>query len=258
MRILLVNGNTTTAMTDTLAAVAREAAAPGTEIAAATGTIGAAVVSHRAEDAIAGHATLKAIADHGEAFDGVLIGVSTDPALGAARALLPVPVVGMTEAALLTACMLGGRFGLVTFSRASAPGYREAVERYGLLGRMAGLRTIDVPLAEAFAQREKLTEAIVETADALIETDGAEVLILAGAAAAGLPAGLQPHVPVPLLDGIVCGVRLTEAMIRLGAPKPARGSYAPPAANRYAGLDEATARLLREPSAPSATPIASA
>ena len=255
MRILLVNGNTTTAMTDTLVAVAREAAAPGTEVAAATGTIGATVVSHRAEDAIAAHATLKAIADHGEAFDGVLIGVSTDPALGAARALLPVPVVGMTEAALLTACMLGGRFGLVTFSRASAPGYREAVERYGLLGRMAGLRTIDVPLAEAFAKREKLTEAIVETADALIETDGAEVLILAGAAAAGLPAGLQPHVPVPLLDGIVCGVRLTEAMIRLGAPKPARGSYAPPAGNRYTGLDEATARLLRESSA--ATPAAS-
>lgn len=251
MRILLVNGNTTTAMTDTLLAVAREAAAPGTEMAAATGTLGAAIVSHRAEDALAGHAVLKAIADHEEAFDGVLIGVSTDPALGAARALLPVPVIGMTEAALLTACLLGGRFGLVTFSRASAPGYRETVERYGLASRLAGLRTIDVSLAEAFAQREKLTAAIVATADALFETDGAEVLILAGAAAAGLPAVLQPHVPVPLLDGIVCGVRLTEAMIRLGAPKPVRGSYAPPSGNRYTGLDEATARLLREHSAAS-------
>ena len=72
------------------------------------------------------------------------------------------------------------------------------------------------------------------------------MLILCGAAAAGLPAMLQPHVPVPLLDGIVCGVRLTEAMIRLGAPKPSRGSYAPPAGNRYIGLDESTARLLRE------------
>ncbi len=249
MRILLVNGNTTAAMTQTLVATAREAAAPGTEIAAATGSIGAAVVSHRAEEAIAGHAIVKAVADHDGAFDGVLIGVSTDPALGALRALLPVPVVGMTEAALLTACMLGGRFGLVTFSRASAPGYRETVERYGLASRLAGLGTIDIPLAEAYAKREKLTEAIVEAADALIDRNGAEVLILAGAAAAGLPARLQPHVPVPLLDGIVCGVRLTEAMIRLGASKPSRGSYAPPAENRYVGLDEATARLLRESSA---------
>ena len=245
MRILLVNGNTTTAITETLVATAREAAAPGTEIAAATATMGAAIVSHRAEEAIAGHAILKAIADHEEPCDGVLIGVSTDPALGAARALLPVPVVGMTEAALFTACMLGGRFGLVTFSLASAPGYREAVERYGLAGRLAGLRTIDIPLAEAYAKREKLEDAIVEVADALIESDGAEVLILAGAAAAGLPALLQPHVPVPLLDGIVCGVRMTEAMIRLGAPKSARGSYAPPTENRYTGLDEPTARLLR-------------
>ena len=245
MRILLVNANTTAAMTETLVATARRAAAPGTEIAGATGTIGGAIVSHRAEEAIAEHATLKAIADHEDPFDGVLIGVSTDPALGAARALLPVPVVGMTEAALLTACMLGGRFGLITFSLASAPGYREAVERYGLASRLAGLGTIDIPLAEAYAKREALTDAIVETADALIESEGAEVLILCGAAAAGLPAGLQPHVPVPLLDGIVCGVRLTEAMIRLGAPKPSRGSHAPPAGNRYVGLDDATARLLR-------------
>ena len=108
MRILLVNGNTTTAMTETLVATARQAAAPGTEIAGATGTIGGEIVTHRAEEAIAEHATLKAIADHEDPFDGVLIGVSTDPALGAARALVPVPVVGMTEAALLTACMLGG------------------------------------------------------------------------------------------------------------------------------------------------------
>ena len=246
MRILLVNGNTNSAMTETLVVTARDAAAPGTEIAAATADFGAGIVSHRAEEAIAGHAILKAIANHEGDFDGVLIGVSTDPALGALRALLATPVVGMTEAALLTACMLGARFGLVTFSLASAPGYREAVERYGLTGRLAGMRTIDVPLAQAFAEREKLTEAIVGAADALIETDGAEVLILAGAAAAGLPAGLQPHVPVPLLDGIVCGVRLTEAMIRLGAPKPSRGSHAPPAANRYTGLDEATERLLRK------------
>ena len=250
MRILLVNGNTTTTMTDTLVATARRAAAPGTEVAPATATIGAAIVSHRAEEAIAGHAILKAIADHEDTFDGVLIGVSTDPALGAARALLTVPVVGMTEAALLTACMLGGRFGLITFSLASAPGYREAVERYGLASRLAGLRTIDMPLAEAYAKREELADAIVEVADALVGTDGAEVLILAGAAAAGLPAILQPHVPVPLLDGIVCGVRLTEAMIRLGAAKPSRGSYAPPAENRYVGLDDATTRLLRESSAP--------
>ena len=246
MRILLVNGNTTAAMTETLVATARGAAAPGTEVASATGTIGAAIVSHRAEEAIAGYAILKAIADHDDPFDGVLIGVSTDPALGAARALLRVPVVGMTEAALLTACMLGGRFGLITFSRAAAPGYRETVERHGLASRLAGLRTIDIPLAEAYAGREKLTEAIVEVGNVLVETDGAEVLILAGAAAAGMPARLQPYLPVPLLDGIVCGVRLTEAVIRLGFPKPSRGSYAPPEGNRYVGIDEATTRLLRQ------------
>ncbi len=245
MRLLLVNGNTTAAVTETLTAVARQAAGPGTEIVAATGSFGAALISHRAEEAIAEHAVLQAIAEHQEGCDGVLIGVSTDTALAAARALLAAPVVGMTEAALLTACMLGGRFGLVTFNAAAVPLYREVVERHGLSSRLAGFGTIDISFADAYAQRETLSAAIIESARSLIEAKGAEVLILAGAATAGLPAMLQARLPVPLLDGIVCGVLLTEAMVRLGAPKPSKGSYAPPAENRITGLDGPLADLLK-------------
>lgn len=244
MRILLVNGNTTEAVTETLCTVARKAAGPGTEIAPATGSFGAALISHRAEAAVAEHAVLQAIAAHHEGCDGVLIGVSTDPALAAARALLPLPVVGMTEAALLTACMLGGRFGLVTFNSAAVPLYREVVERHGLASRLAGFGTIDLSFADAYAQREALSEAIIEIAHELIENERAEVLILAGAATAGLPAILQDQVPVPLLDGIVCGVLLTESLVRLGVPTPRKGSYAAPADNTITGLDGPLADLL--------------
>lgn len=246
MRILLVNGNTTAAVTETLAEVARAAASPGTEIVAATAAMGAALIAHRAEDAIAEHAVLEAIAEQGDGYDGVLIGVSTDTGLRAARALLAVPVVGMTEAALLTACMLGGRFGLITFNPVSTAPYREVVECHGLAGRLAGLRTIDMTFDQAYGRRDQLDKPILDTAEALLREDGAEVLILAGAATAGLAARLQALVPVPLLDGIVCGVLLTEALVRLAAPKPTRGSYAPPRPNQVAGLSPALTGLLKE------------
>lgn len=245
MRILLVNGNTSDEVTETLTEVARDTAGADTEIVSVTGAFGARLIGHRAEAAIAEHAVLDAIAEHAEGCDGVLIGVSVDTALRAARALLPVPVVGMTEAALLTACMLGGRFGLITFSAASTAPYREVVESYGLASRLAGIRTIDVSFAEAYGNPKAMEGMIIEAAEASVGEDGAEVLILAGAATAGLPKRLQARVPVPLLDGIVCGVLLTEALVRLGAPAPTRGSYALPPGNQVTGLGAALADRLK-------------
>ncbi len=52
--------------------------------------------------------------------DAVVIGVSFDVGLRALRELMDVPVVGMTEAACLVACTLGGPFGIVTYGERSA------------------------------------------------------------------------------------------------------------------------------------------
>ena len=244
-RILLVNGNTSDEVTATLAEVARDAAGPDTEIVPATGAFGVRLIGHRAEAAIAEHAVLELIAAHAGDVDGVLIGVSLDTGLRAARAMVDVPVVGMTEAAMLTACMLGGRFGLITFSAASTAPYRELVESHGLIDRLAGMRTIDVTFAQAFGERDSMETPIVEAADALVGEDGAESLIVVGAARAGLPVRLQSRVAVPLLDGITCGVLLVEALIRLSAPAPTRGSYALPPGNLVTGLGAALADRLK-------------
>ncbi len=72
MRVLLVNGNTSGEVTETLAEVARGAAGPGTEIVQATGAFGAALIGHRAAAAIAQHAVLEAIAENVENVDGKL------------------------------------------------------------------------------------------------------------------------------------------------------------------------------------------
>src|SRR4051812_47582906 len=132
MRLLVVNANTSESVTEAVAAEARRVAAPGTEILPVTGAFGARVITTRAENAVAEHALLDALARHQGAFDAVLIAVSYDTGLRAARELMPVPVVGMTEAALFAAAMLGGRFGLVTFGKGTLPLYRDTVELHGL------------------------------------------------------------------------------------------------------------------------------
>src|SRR5258708_34302624 len=113
MRILVLNANTTDFVTETAAAEARRVAAPSTEIIAVTADFGAAIGATRAEHAVAEHAAVVLAARHAPGCDAGGIAGSYDTGLKALREVLPIPVVGMTEAPLPTASMLGGAVGVV-------------------------------------------------------------------------------------------------------------------------------------------------
>lgn len=242
MRILVANANTTAAVTGICAAAARAAALPGTEIVAATPDFGPAIISSRAENAIAGHGILDCLARHHAGCDAAVLAVSYDTALAAARQLLPIPVVGMTEAACLTACMLGGRFGLVTFS--SRELYRELIAAYGLASRLAGIALVAASPYAAAADPDGVAAKVADAAGTLAR-EGADAVILGGAALAGMGGRIQDAVPVPLVDGIAAGVRLAEALAGLGLRKPGAGSYAAPKGRASVGLGDPLGALLR-------------
>src|SRR5689334_7195094 len=114
MRLLVVNGNTSAEITRLIDAEAGSSLAPGAELVTVEPNFGPAYIATRAESAIAGHAVLDALARNAEGFDAAVIACFGEPGLDAARELLPIPVTGMAEAAMLTACMLGARFAIVT------------------------------------------------------------------------------------------------------------------------------------------------
>jgi allantoin racemase len=244
MRLLLVNANTSDVVTGKVLAQARAVAAPGTEVHAVTGTFGARVIGSRAEHAIGEHSTLALVAQHAPGFDAVVIAVSYDTGLRAARELLPVPVVGMTEAGLLTACMLGGRIGVVTFGRRVLPLYHELVAGYGLAGRIAGWRTLDSTAAYQAGAHDSLDAELVAASLDLAQRDGAETVLLTGAVMAGVATRLQAQVPVPLVDCMACAVGQAELLHRLGHPKPSTGSYAPPGNRELLAVDPAITRAF--------------
>lgn len=241
MRLLVANANTTQAITDACAGAARAAASPGTEIIAATPRFGPAVISSRAENVIAGHALLDLLAEHAGRVDACLLAVSHDTALEAAKQMMPCPVVSMTEAACLVGCLHGGRFGLVTFGGVET--YRELVARHGLSSRLAGLAGVDVTPPEAVADPEGVGVRVLAAIEGLA-AQGAESVVLAGAALAGFDRRLQARASVALLDGMACGVRMAEMMVGLGLPRPRTGSYAPCSGRASLGLSPALAALL--------------
>jgi allantoin racemase len=245
MKILVINPNLTQAVTDAVADVARKYAAPGTEIVAVTGEFGPQVIGSRAENALAHHGVLELSAKHGSGCDAVVLGVSLDTGLLALRELLPVPVVGMTEAGLFGAALLATKIGVLTFGRRMVPAYEELVLAYGMSQRVVGVDSVELPPTATFSDPQAVNRLTLEACARLVDGHGAEAIVMAGAAMAGLNERLQAQVPVPLVDGVACAVPLAEMLVRLELPKPSVGSLAHPGARSVLGVSAALAAMFQ-------------
>jgi Asp/Glu/hydantoin racemase len=106
MNILLINPNTSEHVTQRLLTQAKLVVGEQAIIHAYTAQTGPAIISSRSENAIALAEMLRLAATHQNGHDVVVLGVSIDTGLMALREMLNIPVVGMAEAALVTASML--------------------------------------------------------------------------------------------------------------------------------------------------------
>jgi Asp/Glu/hydantoin racemase len=214
MRILLINANTTAAITDRLVAIANGMAPPGVTFTGATGRFGARYIASRAATAIAAHAALDAYAEHGAGADAVLLGCFGDPGLDALRELSSVPVLGLADASAAAAGPR--RFGVVTGGAAWKPMLEEFFAARGHAARLAGVRTV-APSGGDIARDPQAALALLAAACRVsAEEDGAEVVILGGAGLAGLADKLAGRVPVPVLCSVAEGVRAAIAALGTG------------------------------------------
>ena len=244
MRILLLNPNTTAAVTERIAAAARAAAAPGTEIVPATAPRGLPYIANRAEAVLGGAIVLEMLAEHHRAVDAAVIAAFGDPALGGARELYDIPIVGMTEAGLLTACMLGRRYAIVTFSTGLTSWYRECVEWHGLEGRCAAIRGLDAGFTTLADVQDEHRARLVALANQTVAEDGADVVLLAGAPLAGLAATVRDEIAVPVVDCAAAALKQAEALAALRPRKATAGAFRRPPAKASTGLPPAIAKRL--------------
>jgi Asp/Glu/hydantoin racemase len=244
LRILLINPNTSTGVTERMLAVAGRVAATGTEIVARTAPRGVPYIATRAEAVIGASVALEMMAEHGARADAVIVGAFGDPGLGALRELAGVPVVGLAEAAMLTACMLGRRFAIVSFAKALGPWYEECVAYHGLTGRLAAIRTLSAPFRDVANVQDELAGALADLANRTAAEDQADVVILAGAPLAGLAETIRDRVSLPLVDGVAAAVHQAETLVALNPRKATAGSYRRPDPKPSTGLPEALADLF--------------
>lgn len=247
MRLLIINPNISGSVTDLIEAEARRSASAGTGITMQTAAFGVAYIETRFEALIGAYATAQLAAEHHAGHDAVVIAAFGDPGLGGLREVLPVPVLGLTESALASACLLGNRFSIIAISQRIQAWYREVVEANGLVGRLASIRALDRPLASIGTVQDEHAAALCGLCERAVAEDGAEVIVLAGAPLAGLARTLKGRLPVPVVDGVSSAVRHAESLVALAPGKAVRGSFAAPPVKPHRGLPDPIARLLDGP-----------
>jgi Asp/Glu/hydantoin racemase len=246
MRLLLVNPNTTGSMTEQMAEIARSVAPPGTDIVPLTAKSGFPYISSRAEAQVAGALALEMIAGAADRTDAAIIAAFGDPGLSAARDLFGFPVVGMAQAALQMAAVLGERISIVTFSPVMRRWYTDSVCDAGLLSRFTGVRTPPTHLTDLGDVQDRLRPELLRLCALAAEEDGADVVVLGGAPLAGLASKLGNEAGVRLVDPISAATLQAVALaslarsqgrlaVRKGAlAKPTMG-LSPPLARHFEG-----------------------
>lgn len=242
MRILLINPNMTQSMTDTMTEVACQTAGDAAEIIPVTASQGFPYISSRAEAQIAGAHVLETIATHQAEVDAVIVAAFGDPGLIAARELFDMPVVGMAEAAVLSAAMLGDRFAVLTFSPHMVRWYQECVLWTGLAARFTGVRCPVMAPASLDNIATELKDDLIALAHEATTKDGADVMILGGAPLAGLAAKIASDTPGILVDPIAAATAQAMALVRLAPAYTNR--TARPAAKASTGLGPALSAVI--------------
>ncbi len=157
-------------------------------------------------------------------FDAVAIGNILDPGLREARSMVDIPVLGLGETSMLTACMMGSRFALIAVNPYFSARFSENVAKYGLKERLASIECMGLTPHELDAcfsdsgDRRKAVEAFTAAARAGLDA-GAEVIIPAGGRlTAFLNAnGIRDVDGAVVLDGTATLVTQTEAAVRMRA-----------------------------------------
>ena len=238
MKLLLVNPNTSAAMTARIEAAARAVAAVGTQLTALNPAFGPASIEGHFDEAIAAAGVAQVVREQGGAFDAVVLACFGDPGLDAAREATTAPVLGIAEAAFHAASLLATGFSVVTTMTRTCVIAERLVQRYGFERCCRGIHGTDIAVLELDDPASDAFARIEAAARAALERDRSGAIVLGCAGMATLTRHLQERLQVPVIDGVAAAVKLTEALVAMGLTTSKRGDYARPLPKRYTGWAE--------------------
>src|SRR3954464_578607 len=175
-----------------------------------------------------------------DGYDAFLIGNIFEPGLHALRELLNIPVLGLCEASVTVACLMGTSFSVVNVNPKFERRVTQNIASYGLSGRLVSIDRMEIERPAVFDRAFKdaaVRDDVLEQFRAAARrglAKGAETIIPAGGIVMTLLAesGVHEVDGAPVVNGLYALVKIGELAQSLkaltGHFTSKRMTYAPP------------------------------
>lgn len=228
--ILVINPNTSEEMSESIRTTARQVFPAPWDYRVVNAPAGPASLESWRDYQLAGAVIMPLVKEYPDV-DGVVLACFGDPGLYALKEMTSVPVVGIAEASLSLALLLGGKFGILA-AMGRAKGLMDAMVRlYGLEARYAGTLPLDIRVG-CLEENRAETLAVLERVSANLVAQGAEVLILGCAGLTSFTQELTERIPLTVIDPVEAGCRMAKMAVEMGLNTSHLGLFARPAVQR--------------------------
>jgi len=217
MRVLVINPNSTQSMTDGIVAIARAAAPPDVLVEGCTNESGPPAIQGEADGLAATPGVVQRITRAAaDGYAAAIIACFEDTGLTEAGAAVPIPVLGIGQAAF-HAAMIYGRFTVVTTLPVSVPVIEQNIARYGLAGACAKVRASGLPVLSLESDPATARTTLQDCARAAAAEDVANALVLGCAGMSAFGAAMTEASGLPAIDGVAAAIGLARTVITSAA-----------------------------------------
>ncbi|MBP1927352.1 allantoin racemase [Sedimentibacter acidaminivorans] len=211
MKILIINPNSSLDMTDVIQKSAENFANGEYEVMTLPTEGAPKFIDTYQDQSLAAPGMLEIVKKYRDEVDAFIVACHCDPNLDLLKEITSKPVVGIGEASMKLASMLGHRFSVISTSQHSVPNKQALIRKYHLEGCLASVR---YPRKEFEGCNCNEEQIYLETSKDAIREDMAEVIVLGCAGLAGLDKRIQEIVKVPVLDSVVCALIIASGLVK--------------------------------------------
>ena len=231
MRVFVINPNTTKSVTDHIRRQLEKIKRPDTELTVVNPEHGPVSIESVYDETLAGPPTLELVRRaNEEGYDVIVLACFSDPALDAAKEVSTIPVIGIEEATLHVAAMLGHKFSITTAFSNRVPTRELHARLRSVESAYASTLVMNMSVLDMDANPEEAKSRIQELARKAVEEDGAEVIILGCAGLAGYAEDVERELGAVVLDPTSVAFKIAEAIADLGLRHSKVGRFARPPA----------------------------
>ena len=211
MKILIINPNSDLGMTKAIRKTAENFAKGDYEVVCQSNPDAPGFIETYEDEIKTAPGMIRLMRENEEKFDAFINACHCDPNLDVMKEITKKPVVGIGEASMKIASMLGHKFSVVSGAKHSIPNKEAVIRKYHLQDALASVRAPEGDVSKLSAEEKYLLAAKLA-----IEEDKAEVIVLGCAGMTGLDKKLQKKLGVPVLDGVVCALIIATGLVEYG------------------------------------------